>query len=416
MEMAMKFSQNGPPRRFEVGIDKKVTLSHCGTVHLEPDELVTFVTDSGHEYDVTRKEWGFYATPSLNARLLRNELRPVLVKNQIGHFFLLLVEKGKEASFENYLVDQQLTIAHWIDTTENLQRLVEGAGPTDSGPLKPCPICGTADFSTVFTYTQPPKGELLTRLEGKEYYREIIRCRLCHHFRSTYSLDPGTLYSGEYVNSNYKNLDGIRNAFEKIIALDPGKSDNAGRVARILDFARHFLNDVGRSHSVLDVGSGIGVFPYAMKKAGWECTCVDPDERSVRHARENIGVDAVCGDFNDMEELGLFDAITFNRVLEHVKDPVAMLQRSQRNLNPGGFVYVEVPDGEMAAKDGQEREEFFIDHLHVFSLTSLSLTALRAGFVVIGVARGREPSGKYSLWAFLKSAEKGSVSNEQAPF
>jgi SAM-dependent methyltransferase len=409
MEMAMKFDQKRPPRRFEVGADNKVTLSHCGTVHLEPDELVTLVTAAGNEYDVTRKTWGFYATPSLNYRLLQHALRAVLVKSQTNRFFLLLVEEGKEASFEEYLAGERLQIVCWMDTTENLQRLAEATGQAARGASLPCPICGSADSTTVFTYTQPPKGEIIAQPKDKAYYREIIRCGLCQHFRSTQALDPATLYSGAYVSSNYKDLSGIRAAFEKIIALDPDKSDNAGRVRRVLDFACHLFSDDGRPHSVLDVGSGLGVFPYAMKKAGWACTAVDPDERAVRHAREVIGVSAVCADFNSSENLGLFDVITFNRVLEHVEDPVTMLRKGQRNLNPGGFIYVEVPDGEMAAGEGKEREEFFVDHLHVFSLSSLSLAALGAGFTVSGLTRGREPSGKYSLWAFLKTTEKGFV-------
>ncbi len=119
-----------------------------------------------------------------------------------------------------------------------------------------------------------------------------------------------------------------------------------------------------------------------------------------------IGVNAVCADFNTAENLDLFDVITFNRVLEHVKDPVTMLRRGLRYLKPKGFIYVEVPDGEMAAEAGKEREEFFVDHLHVFSLSSLSLAALSAGFTITALGRAREPSGKYSLWAFLSAADK----------
>jgi hypothetical protein len=88
-------------------------------------------------------------------------------------------------------------------------------------------------------------------------------------------------------------------------------------------------------------------------------------------------------------------------VLEHVPEPVPMLARAGAWLAPGGFVYVEVPDGEAAARDGAGREEFFIDHWHAFSAASLAMLASRAGFHAAAIERLREPSGKFTLRAFL---------------
>ena len=156
------------------------------------------------------------------------------------------------------------------------------------------------------------------------------------------------------------------------------------------------------SLTILDIGSGLGVFPYAIKKVGWNCTALDPDVRSVRHAREIVGVEAIHGDFMEVQDIGQFDIITFNKVLEHIVDPIAMLTKSSRHLLSTGFVYIEVPDGESAVVDGSEREEFFIDHFHIFSLTSLSLLSTYANFSVQTIERIREPSGKYTLRAFLQ--------------
>ena len=97
-----------------------------------------------------------------------------------------------------------------------------------------------------------------------------------------------------------------------------------------------------------------------MKAAGWRGTALDPDPRAAAHARNVVGVNAVCGDFMTLADLGRFDAVTFNKVLEHVEDPVLMLARSRQHLADGGFVYIELPDGEAAAEDGPGREEFFI--------------------------------------------------------
>ena len=136
---------------------------------------------------------------------------------------------------------------------------------------------------------------------------------------------------------------------------------------------------------MLDVGSGLAVFPARMKEAGWTCTALDPDPRAVEHARTVVGVEAVRADFMEADDLGRFDLVTLNKVLEHVPDPAAMLGRTREFLAEGGVVYVELPDGEAAAADpdGPDREEFFIEHLHVFSMSSMSLLADRAGLVTL---------------------------------
>ena len=104
-----------PPRTFTVGLGQQVELSDCGRVDLAPDELVTLRTDAGGEYDIVRKSWGFYATPSLNHRLPSFGLHGVLVRNRLGHRFVLLVERGQEAGFEAYRASEGLRIETWLD-------------------------------------------------------------------------------------------------------------------------------------------------------------------------------------------------------------------------------------------------------------------------------------------------------------
>lgn len=119
----MKFTKNDPPRKYEAGFDDKVVISDCGKVELEPDEQVTFMTPEGREYDVARKSWGFYATPSLNGRLKSFGLRAVLVKNRINRFFIFLVEEGKDDLFNDYVRMEPLEIVFWLDDEKRLEDL-----------------------------------------------------------------------------------------------------------------------------------------------------------------------------------------------------------------------------------------------------------------------------------------------------
>jgi hypothetical protein len=130
----MDFQVRKPPRRFTVGTgDLKFEISDCGTLRLEPDEQITFVTEDGAEYDLARKEWGFYATPSLNGRLLEFGFRGVLIRNRrTGRYFVLLVQSGREAAFERYCVQESLAIVSWLDRTETLDDMARVLGADDA--------------------------------------------------------------------------------------------------------------------------------------------------------------------------------------------------------------------------------------------------------------------------------------------
>lgn len=120
----MNFEPKNPPRRFTVGNAVRFDMSDCGRVQLAPDEQLTFVTAGGAEYDVAAKDWGFYATPSLNGRLEQFGLRGVLVRNRdTRRYFVLLVERGREESFDAYCRQETLDLIAWLDCSAALDRL-----------------------------------------------------------------------------------------------------------------------------------------------------------------------------------------------------------------------------------------------------------------------------------------------------
>lgn len=193
----------------------------------------------------------------------------------------------------------------------------------------------------------------------------------------------------------------MRRRFARVMALPPEQSDNRQRVARVRTFAQSRGIAEQPQPRLLDVGAGLGVFPAAMAEAGWQVMALEQDVRTVAHLQTLAGVAGLAEDLLvlDSATVGLFEAITFNKVLEHLEDPVAWLTAARRLLAPQGFVYVEVPDV-AAAIEGSGREEFFVEHHHVFSLASLALLGDRAGFNVAGIHCLREPSYKYTVYAF----------------
>ena len=392
----MKLRVNDPPRTFAIGRGEPITIKDCAHIELAPDEQVTFTTPAGGEYDVARKSWGFYATPSLNGRLLDFGFRAVLARGPAAKYYVFLVERGHEDQFQRYVTAEQNVIVRWLDNEADLRAIETSATAATAGPPLHCP-CGADRFTTVHTYFAPPVGEVRFASAG-DYRRELYRCSRCGHYISVFAL-AADFYGGAYVDATYGDDDGIRRTYERIMALPSERSDNTGRVARVVEFAGRHLAPGART--ILDVGSGLCVFLARMKQAGWQGTALDPDPRAVRHARETVGVDAVCGSL-PADGLARHDVVTFNKVLEHVEDPIALLAHSRALVHDHGFVYVELPDGECAAREeGFGREEFFVEHFHIFSLASVANLAERAGFEACVIERLREPSGKFTLRAFL---------------
>lgn len=109
----MKIDIKETPREFKA---KKFTIRDYGKIFLDSDEMVSFVTKDGKEFDFTAKNWGFYATPSMNSRLTNQGFKTALVVNENNQLYIMAVEKDKLIEFFEYLKDEQDNrVLCWLD-------------------------------------------------------------------------------------------------------------------------------------------------------------------------------------------------------------------------------------------------------------------------------------------------------------
>lgn len=121
----MQLDPKIPPRRFFVGQSSVAAwLSDCGSISLDANEQVTFVTLQGREYDVCRKSWGYYATPSTNGRLKGFGWRTALVCNARGLLYVMLVEPEAMTEFEMYCVADDQRVLFWLDDETDVAKLL----------------------------------------------------------------------------------------------------------------------------------------------------------------------------------------------------------------------------------------------------------------------------------------------------
>ena len=110
----MKIIEEIPSRKFKTGLKKQIIIKDSGKIILDEDEQVTFYSEDEKEYDVTKKNWGYYATPSINGRLKMFNYSTALVENSIGNHYIMIVDNEKKDLFKKYIDKEKLEVIKWL--------------------------------------------------------------------------------------------------------------------------------------------------------------------------------------------------------------------------------------------------------------------------------------------------------------
>lgn len=159
----------------------------------------------------------------------------------------------------------------------------------------------------------------------------------------------------------------------------------------------------------LEVGCGLGYFIDGIRSVSdWQVCGIEFGKESVEHARKELNLDVRQGEIADVnfadEE---FDFVRICNVLEHVKDPLLMLEEARRILKPDGFLHRSIPNG---LTDSQALLNFYESektpplskdgHIFFFPKKTLLNILEKTGFEIYGsgtisVRRGLKTLGKY---------------------
>lgn len=202
-------------------------------------------------------------------------------------------------------------------------------------------------------------------------------------------------------------------SFETQAAMDANSKPRFSGLNRTLGFAEHrllgrrteeyfighrYLPARGdRGGRLLDMGCGEGTTLQAFRNRGWEICGVDISAEAIAEARKKLP-DATL-EVADLEEtrveLGRFDLVRLDNVLEHVIDPEKVLRAARGYLAPGGELAVYVPHGRSLSLRlwGSRSVSHWVPfHLNLFTERSLSELILRAGFASVEVRYLDPPS------------------------
>lgn len=149
---------------------------------------------------------------------------------------------------------------------------------------------------------------------------------------------------------------------------------------------------LGRKGSVLDVGSGPGLFLELGRRLGWVIKGVEPSEKAARYSQQELGLDVVNIFLNEdtASSLGQFDVVHMGEVLEHLVDPAEMLKIAHHLITPDGLLMLIVPNDfnpfQLILRDHVGMEPWWVappHHLNYFSPESLCKLVERLGFELV---------------------------------
>ena len=138
--------------------------------------------------------------------------------------------------------------------------------------------------------------------------------------------------------------------------------------------------------TLLDVGCGDGARLAKLRDRGWAAYGQEIDQRAAAVAHTRYHLDVRLG---PLEHAGFaeqfFDLIIMNHVIEHVHDPIAFLALCRRFLKPNGRLILTTPNSKSTGHKwfgpnwrGLEPPR----HIFIFSMDTLAIVALRAGFTI----------------------------------
>lgn len=181
-----------------------------------------------------------------------------------------------------------------------------------------------------------------------------------------------------------------------------------GNIEKANLFLKFFQDKSGK---LLDVGCSTGGFLDNVKDR-WDVFGVEPDKESVKCLKDK-GIPFYNGFFEGFETKDRFDVITLWAVLEHTKNPLEILHKSNKLLKNEGYIVILVPNINSVQAKLFGKYWFHLaipEHLHHFNLKTLTDILNKSGFKVEKVSymlKDYNASGWIiSLYRFLFSRNK----------
>lgn len=170
----------------------------------------------------------------------------------------------------------------------------------------------------------------------------------------------GKNFQERYFENLLNHLDNTEELRAQKSVVDLNRADTTGAIPyalsaiwsgeQMLSYVRDF-HEIRTDDKYIDIGCGFGGAVVAAGKAGLKAAGIELDETRIEAAKAlctDNKVDAHIHRINiydeDFSNLGKFNIITSLNVVEHVDDVRKFVSKLINSLEPGGCLYIEVPN------------------------------------------------------------------------
>lgn len=237
-----------------------------------------------------------------------------------------------------------------------------------------CSICGTGEIEELAEYRSLRR--VTSDCRAWPAGGRIGVCRVCGAVQKP--ADEAFLAEIDEIYRSYAIYHQAAGAEQAVFEQSSGLP--ASRSVRLLEkFWRHAnLESVGR---MLDVGCGNGATLRAFGQVapGWMKAGTEFDAKYRAEIESIPNTEPLhVGPVDNVT--GPFDVITMIHVLEHIVDPVTILETLHGKLAPGGLLLIEVPH-----HPANPFELLIADHRTHFTADSMTRALVAAGFEIVSV-------------------------------
>ena len=227
---------------------------------------------------------------------------------------------------------------------------------------------------------------------------ECDHCQLIYHDPQLEESDTRILYQ-KFRDPSFRD-EAADDYFDRIISIPPSDSENHSKVEWL---GNNIPNYISKGGSILDIGSGGGVFLYTFlqKNKSWTPYGVEPTIEFADLTQRKLDCSVYAGNYSRNIFNTKFDLITCNQVLEHTINPMDFLNNIFSDLNKGGYLYIEVPDSIDFEELPSKHDRFLAQHLWYFSRAVLKKMFEDTGFKVVKIDSQKTIRGRNNLISLL---------------
>ncbi len=125
------------------------------------------------------------------------------------------------------------------------------------------------------------------------------------------------------------------------------KNTNWGFYTKIVWYSYISIKPLFHGEHCLEMGPADGEMTRFLKDDFKKLTVVDASEQYVEAAKKlGKNIDGYTDLFEEFKPTDMYDTIVMSHVLEHVQDPVLVLNRAKTWLKPGGRIIAVVPNAD----------------------------------------------------------------------